>query len=410
MRFIGFLAILGVFVAATAQAGPSHGKVVACYGWTSQLLPYMGTNVRGDVVAFEDADLNLCTHIHPFLRAREPWNFTSVMSDEDEEEYKQLIRLKLKYPHLKIMMMIEFRYIAQYYGNSVQYQACIKNIINFLLRFDFDGLDIIKQENYDFKGQTARHVTTVKDLRKSFQHFNLLLTVTWGIKEGDHNYIALSEYIDYMPVISSTAVYSSTEEAISDLHITNMEKRINEIISRGFPSSKVVMNLYFYGYPIHRFGSDSFSGGQPYNQLCNSNLNDKTSGWERHYHTGANLVTLQAKNENSEIRGVIFHNTRSMANLARLAIKFGLAGVAVVSINFDDFRGKCGIEEDTFDDFKPTTKFSMDILKRKFPLLRTINEAITVSLDEIGKEPKPISNPSGCHPFSNFFCNFLHFC
>ena len=131
--------------------------------------------------------------------------------------------------------------------------------------------------------------------------------------------------------------------------------------------------------------------------------------WNRHFHTAANLAILQNKNENSEIREVIFQSTRSIANLVRLAMKSGLAGLAAVPINFDDFRGKFGLDEDTFDDFKPTTKFTSDILKRKFPLLRTINVSINVTLDEIRNEPKPVNNSSG-NRLSNFFCKFFYLC
>lgn len=331
-------------------------------------------------------------------------------------------------------MLTEFRYIAQFYGNPVQYQDLIEKIINFLLRFDFDGLDIVKQGFYDFKkcvklfqfqgtvtnnqiiiisvifSQSARHVSTVNELHKRFKLFNLQLTISWGIKDGDQSYLALSKYIDYMSFLGSTGYYSSSEEAISDLHIMNMEKRINEITSNGFPSSKLVMNVDFVGYPIRRSDSDQFLGGQwPFNQVCKLTSNDESSIWNRHFHTAANLAILRNKNEETQFREVIFQSTRSIANLARLAMKFGLAGLSAVPINFDDFRGNCGIGEDTFDDFKPSTKFSTDILKRKFPLLRTINVSINVTLHEIQNDTKPINNSSG-NRLSNFFCNFFHLC
>lgn len=104
----------------------------------------------------------------------EPWNATTP---EDEDEYKQLMQLKPKHPHLKvilrrqelahilciirnapicfdyivcflfhpsqIMMFMPFYYIDQYYGNPVKYRESIKNATDFLVRFDFDGLDLI---------------------------------------------------------------------------------------------------------------------------------------------------------------------------------------------------------------------------------------------------------------------------
>lgn len=33
------------------------------------MLSYMRANIRDDIVPFDDIDLSLCTHIHPFVRA-----------------------------------------------------------------------------------------------------------------------------------------------------------------------------------------------------------------------------------------------------------------------------------------------------------------------------------------------------
>lgn len=248
--------------------------------------------------------------------------------------------------------------------------------------------------------QTARGVTTIKELKKNFQRFNLQLAVTWRIGANvEHNYHDLSKSLDYLHIIEPIDYYNSTEEqAIKSLHISSMENRINTAISMGIPTSKVVMDLYFSVFQFQKFGSVPVVIEWPYNRFCD--ITNETSIWDRHYHSGASLIMLQSKNESS----AVFQNTRSMANRARLAMKSNLAGVAPVFINFDDFHGRCGIDDDTFDDFKPTTKFTKEILKRNFPLLRTINEAIIAALDEIQQEPKPSNS------FTNIFCKFLHFC
>lgn len=59
------------------------------------------------------------------------------------------------------------------------------------------------------------------------------------------------------------------------------------------------------------------------------------------------------------------------------------------SIDTDDFLGDCDIDDDTFADFKPLPGVTLNIPKRfhaKFPLLKTINEATVVALDEIAQE------------------------
>lgn len=73
------------------------------------------------------------------------------------------------------------------------------------------------------------------------------------------------------------------------------------------------------------------------------------------------------------------------------------------SIDTDDFNGECdnGLNFDTFSDYRPKPKVKLNIprrTERNYPLLRTLNEAITITLDEIKQEMNlDISNeiPSG---------------
>lgn len=59
------------------------------------------------------------------------------------------------------------------------------------------------------------------------------------------------------------------------------------------------------------------------------------------------------------------------------------------SIDTDDFLGDCDISDDTFVDYKPAAGITLNIPDRynaNYPLLRTINEAIILSLNEIAQE------------------------
>lgn len=90
-------------------------------------------------------------------------------------------------------------------------------------------------------------------------------------------------------------------------------------------------------------------------------------------------------------RVVTYDSPRSIANKVRFAIKKGLQGVMVWTIDTDDFRGDCDdyLNEDRFSDFRtaPTVRLNFPKLTtKKYPLMRTLNEAITLTLSEMRQE------------------------
>jgi hypothetical protein len=61
------------------------------------------------------------------------------------------------------------------------------------------------------------------------------------------------------------------------------------------------------------------------------------------------------------------------------------------TVDTDDYRGDCDdkLNFDTFSDFRPKPKVRLNIPKRlekNFPLLRTLNDAIVITLDEMQQE------------------------
>lgn len=93
----------------------------------------------------------------------------------------------------------------------------------------------------------------------------------------------------------------------------------------------------------------------------------------------------------SETRVVTYDSPRSIANKVRYAIQKGLVGVMVWSVDTDDFQGDCdpALNDDRFSDFrtKPQVKLSFPKLaSNTYPLLRTLNDAIVLSLDEMNQE------------------------
>lgn len=133
------------------------------------------------------------------------------------------------------------------------------------------------------------------------------------------------------------------------------------------------------------------NGFMGYNEICVL-LSDRTSGWTKTYDTELSQAVATYKvGETGETRVAVYDSSRSIAHKVKFAMSRNLAGSMVWSIDTDDFHGDCDIDTDTFADFKPMPGVNLSFPLRhnaNYPLLRTINEATVVALDEIAQEAK----------------------
>lgn len=203
----------------------------------------------------------------------------------------------------------------------------------------------------------------------------------------------------------------SIDAAKKVLNTENVEHNVMKLIAAGVPPSKIIIDLPLKGATFDMniiYGSnfDEFIG---YSEICAKLLNDKSSQWQRSYLNKSDVAILENHNES---RAIVIECSRSIANKIRFAMKLGLGGVLTGPVNMDDYEGKCIEDADTFADFQPDEGIILHIPQRNsmiFPLIRTINEAIKVTLDEkrqqleIGASNqtnlivKPIASPNTTH-------------
>lgn len=129
---------------------------------------------------------------------------------------------------------------------------------------------------------------------------------------------------------------------------------------------------------------DGFLG---YNEICRI-LSNKTSGWTTMWDPETSQVLARSEKDipSGLIQVVTFDNSRSIANKVKFSMERNLAGLMVWSIDTDDFLGECDPESDIYEDYKylkSTNIHNPPRMNNNYPLLRTINEAITLSLEEI---------------------------
>lgn len=85
---------------------------------------------------------------------------------------------------------------------------------------------------------------------------------------------------------------------------------------------------------------------------------------------------------------VHFESSRHIASKMRFAMKHNLAGALVFFPSHGDYVADCPIEHDTFFDFKTMEGINLNIptCDTSFPRIHVVNNAITVSLDEMAQE------------------------
>lgn len=223
----------------------------------------------------------------------------------------------------------------------------------------------------------------VKAIKEAFERNNLILSSSFtGENEsavGEHDFLSLSAFLDFIHFQKPNQVTSA--------------------IAMGVPPSKIVINVAFFGGHKSSYEKDgidedvddinyaNFDKMFAYNEICQLLGSKEESRWEKTYYPQSGVVTAtNLYSKNNRYFFLIFENSRSIANKMRFAVKQHLAGAMAMNVDFDDYVGECDKDLEIFTDYKSTGGVVFDFPNRTrstFPLLRTINEAIAVALDEV---------------------------
>lgn len=196
----------------------------------------------------------------------------------------------------------------------------------------------------------------------------------------------------------------------------------------GASPKKIVLGLPFYGRtfvsktPTGDFGDEADEAGfqgpytkengfMGYNEICGAIQN---ATWQVSWdHKTAQAIAKQSVvADKTETKVIVYDTSRSIANKVRFGVRQELGGFMVWSVDTDDYLGKCQLDKDTYEDFGNIEKQKSfyQILKlrvnKNYPLLRTINEAATIAMEEWETEQneidsndkKPSGAPAPFHP------------
>ncbi|XP_050090378.1 probable chitinase 2 [Anopheles aquasalis] len=402
-----------------------HDRVVTCY--ISTWAVYRPGFASYNLEAF---DATLCTHaIYAFagldeqnntIKSLDPWQ--DLREDYGKGGYERLTSMRKSNPHLKVLLAIggweegSEKY-SNFTNNATNRQEFVINALDYVRQYDFDGLDL------DWEYPTQRggdpvdrgnFVALVQELSTLFKKHNLLLTSAFAasktVIDEAYDIPALSNYLDFLHIMCYD--YHGTWDGkvgpnapLASSDFLSVEYTIKHLLNLGAPANKIVLGLPFYGRTfVSRIvgagmGDDAEEVGFPgpatkengfmgYNEFCEElkrNPNDWRLTWDA---VSAEMVATKSNDTASQV--VVYDSTRSIATKVRFAMRHNLAGLLAWSIDTDDFNGLCKPELDTYEDFIIKGNISRFTIpppvSGKYPLLKTINNAIVVASEELAQE------------------------
>lgn len=406
-----------------------HDRVVVCYISTWAVYRKGAASY-----SLDHFDPKLCTHaIYAFagldveknaIKSLDPWQ--DLKENYGKGGYEKLIGMRSANPHLKVLIAIggwnegseNYSNLA---ANAERRQVFVKNALEFVKQYNFDGLDL------DWEYPTQRggkpydrenFVSLVKELSQQFKRNNLLLTSAIGAGkdtiDSAYDIKTLSKYLDFLHIMcydynGSWNRKIGPNAPLQSRDVLNVEYTIEHLLALGAPSNKIVLGLPFYGRTFvtnskqAKIGDDSddkgFAGPSTnengfmgYNEVCEA-LKQKPTEWNVSWDPEASeaIATIM---DGDKTRVVIYDNCRSMANKVRFAIRQNLGGLMIWSVDTDDFNGQCDPEKDAFTDYGDRATIKLNIpppVQDKYKLLKTVNDAIVVAIDELNQENE-ISN------------------
>ncbi|KAH9497248.1 putative chitinase 2 [Dermatophagoides farinae] len=353
-------------------------KLICYYGSWAVYRPGRGK------FPVEEIDPFLCSHIiYGFaglsydnkIRPLDPYN--DLKENWGKGAFLRFTGLKKINKKLKTMIAIggwnegSVKY-SNMASNPESRKTFVNSVMDFLERYDFDGLDF----DWEYPGSRGgkpedkrNFVILLRELKQAFEPKGYILSS--AVAAGKHfmdpayDVPQMSKYLDIINVMCYD--YHGSWETRTGHHAPlygrpnnpddfqlNVNFSINYWLAKGAPRNKIVLGMGTYGRAFtlrkaedHDVGSTAPQKGQAgpytreggslgYNEICEMKmkLGDRMkSQWDPYYMSPFSYWDRQ---------WVGYDNMKSIEIKANYAKAMGLAGGMIWSIETDDFGGHCG--------------------------------------------------------------------
>ncbi|KAA0187160.1 hypothetical protein HAZT_HAZT007367, partial [Hyalella azteca] len=365
-----FFFILTSSSALEAATSETNDGVVVCYHGT-------WSTYREDDGQFNIEDINpsLCTHAVYAFASMDNETYEMVSADPwldiSKEGYKRFVALKDKNPDLKVLLAVggwsddSKKYsdmaLSQSYRNTF-----VASSLNFVSQYSFDGLDL----DWEYPGSRGgrpedkeNFALLASELRTAFHSRGLLLTSAIGIgsdilKNG-YDFESLCRDLDMMNLMSYD-LYGSWDSFTghhSSLHAHpnlgdsgyGLTEALDLIRELGGCPDKMALGIGTYGKTytlsdeqLTDIGAPVTGPGLagPYTQE-NGTLGFNEICLQTNYQKDIDNFTM-APWAFDGLQWVCYDDVESVRYKSEWALRNGLLGGMIWSVETDDFRGNCG--------------------------------------------------------------------
>ncbi|TYS57577.1 glycoside hydrolase family 18 protein [Sutcliffiella horikoshii] len=287
-------------------------KMIGYYaGWSS----YSGYNVSR-------IDASKLTHInYAFANISEDGEIIVGDPASDYENFKQMLQLKKRHPHLKTMISVGGWTWSKTFSDAAASEDSrtkfAESVRRFILENGFDGVDLDWEypvsgghpDNVNRPEDKRNYTLLLKKIRETLKEQekkdgkDYLLTIAAGASKSHAANMELSElhqYVDYIQLMTydingewdeltglNAPLYKDPNSAFS--WQWSVKDGIETYIASGVPSDKLVMGMPFYGRVFHEAKANNnglyqaFNGGTSlsYGKLAEEYI--EKNGFERHW-------------------------------------------------------------------------------------------------------------------------------
>jgi len=374
------LRIILLVLAVAVQQGLSYRSVCYHTNWSQY------RNGKGKFTP-DNIDANLCTHIiYAFATVTganlKPFEWNDESTAWSTGMYERAMNLKAKNPSLKILVGVggwnmgsaPFTAIV---NTASHRQLFAKNIVTFLRKHNFDGLD----NDWEYPGSRGsppedkqNNVLFMEELRRAMDadaqatgRSRLLLTTAIGagkatIDKG-YDFPGLARSVDWFNVMSydlhgtwesetghHSPLYPDPSEIGDELHL-NVDWVTAYMVSQGMPKDKLVLGIPTYGRSFTLTDASNHGLGAPATKGVKGRYTGE-AGFLSYYEicdmikAGAQVYDIEGQHAKYLVHNnqwVGYENVDTVKAKACYAKQHDFGGVMFWALPLDDFGGSsCG--------------------------------------------------------------------